>query len=138
MQQAPPRRWGIICWHSCGRRGLPPQRPIFTALRTPARHQELFTAVDQADLLILAFPLYVDSLPYLVINALELIAAHRQTQRPPAPTSFVVIANCGFPEAHQNEPALAMCQEFARQAGFVWAGGLALGQGGSLAGRAAG
>lgn len=105
------------------------------ALRTPERRQELFTAVDQADLLLLAFPLYVDSLPYLVINALELIAAHRQTQPTPTPTRFIAIANCGFPEAHQNESALAMCQEFARQVGFVWAGGLALGQGGSLAGR---
>lgn len=108
---------------------------IYRALRTAVRSQELLTAVDQADLLILAFPLYVDTLPYLVINALELIAAHRQTQRTPTPIRFVAIANCGFPEAHQNETALAICQEFARQTDMIWAGGLALGQGGSIAGR---
>ncbi len=108
---------------------------ISRALRTPERSQELLTAVEQTDLLILAFPLYVDSLPYLVINALELIAAHRQTQRGPHSTRFVALANCGFPEADQNETALAICQEFARQSGLDWAGGLALGQGGVLSGR---
>lgn len=108
---------------------------VHRALRTPARSQELLTAVDQSDLLILAFPLYVDSLPYLVINALELIAAHRQAQRRPTPTRFVALANCGFPEADQNETALAICREFARQSGLAWAGGLALGQGGAISGR---
>jgi hypothetical protein len=108
---------------------------IYRALRTPERRQALLAAVDQSALLILAFPLYVDTLPYLVINAMELIAAHRQTQRNPSPTRFVPIANCGFPEAHQNETALAICREFAHQGQLQWAGGLALGQGGALAGR---
>ncbi len=48
------------------------------AMRTQDRTQELLQAVDRADLLVLAFPLYVDSLPYLVTRALERIAAHRR------------------------------------------------------------
>lgn len=104
-------------------------------LRTRQRFQELLSAVNQADLLILACPLYVDSLPYLVTNALELIAAHRQAQPASRPCQFVAILNCGFPEAQHNDTALAICGQFARQARLVWQGGLALGQGGTIGGR---
>ena len=104
-------------------------------LRTRQRFQELLLAVDQADLLLLACPLYVDSLPYLVTNALELIAAHRQAQNTPGPCQFVAILNCGFPEAQHNDTALAICGQFAQQAHLVWQGGLALGQGGTIGGR---
>ena len=108
---------------------------VARALRTQARTQELLHAVDRADLFILAFPLYVDSLPYLATAALERIAAHRQAQPSPRPASFLAIANCGFPEAQHNTTALAICQQFTGEAGFTWAGGLALGAGGAVNGR---
>lgn len=108
---------------------------VARALRTEARTQDLLNAIDRADLFVLAFPLYVDTLPFLPTAALERIAAHRQAQPSPAPASFLAIANCGFPEAHHNATALAICQQFADAAGFAWAGGLALGAGGALNGR---
>jgi hypothetical protein len=117
-------------------RGLQTEtRHVARALRTEARTQELLHAVDRADLVVLAFPLYVDSLPYLATAALERIATHRQAQPSPAPASFLAIANCGFPEARHNTTALAICQQFAGAAGYTWAGGLALGAGGALSGR---
>jgi len=48
-------------------------------LRLEAGQRELLSSTDRADLLLLAFPLYVDSLPFLVTKALEVIASHRQT-----------------------------------------------------------
>jgi hypothetical protein len=108
---------------------------VARAMRTEARTQELLHAVDRTGLFILAFPLYVDSLPYLVIEALERIAAHRQAQPAPAPAAFLAIANCGFPEAQHNATALAICRQFADDAGFAWAGGLALGEGGAISGQ---
>ena len=108
---------------------------VARALRTEARTQELLQAVDRADLFILAFPLYVDSLPYMVIEALERIATHRQAQPASAPASFLAIANCGFPEVQHNETALAICEQFAAEAGLRWAGGLALGEGGAISGQ---
>ena len=66
---------------------------------------------------------------------MERIAAHRQAQPSPAPASFLAIANCGFPEAAHNAAALAICEQFAEAAGFGWAGGLALGEGGAISGR---
>ena len=108
---------------------------VARAMRTETRVQELLQAVDAVDLLVLAFPLYVDTLPYLATEALERIAAHRQVQPPPAPAAFLAIANCGFPEAQHNTTALAICLQFAGEAGFAWVGGLALGAGGAINGR---
>ena len=108
---------------------------VARAMRTETRTHELLEAVDRADLFILAFPLYVDSLPYLVTQALERIAAHRQALPSPIPASFLAIANCGFPEAEHNATALAICRQFAAEAGFTWAGGLSLGEGGAISGR---
>jgi multimeric flavodoxin WrbA len=100
---------------------------IHTTMRSAERTKALLEAVDAADLVLLAFPLYVDSLPAPVIEALERIAAHRQGQT--TRKLFAAIANCGFPEAHHNDTSLAICATFARQAGFVWAGSLSLGAG---------
>ena len=102
---------------------------LHTVLRSPARMQALLEALDQADLVTLAFPLYVDSLPAPVIEALERIAAHRQGRDSTQSKLFAAIANCGFPEAHHCATALAICEMFALQAGFEWVGGLALGGG---------
>ena len=105
-----------------------------TVLRSPAKMQAMLEAVDAADLVMLAFPLYVDTLPAPVIEALELIAAHRQGRDASQRQLFTAISNCGFPEAHHNANALAVCEIFAQQAGFEWAGALALGAGEIVAG----
>jgi multimeric flavodoxin WrbA len=101
---------------------------IHTSLYSPERMDALMEAVDAADLVTLAFPLYVDSLPAPVIAALERIAARRLGKSGNRPR-FAAIANCGFPEAAHNRTALAICEAFARQAGFEWAGALSLGAG---------
>jgi NAD(P)H-dependent FMN reductase len=96
------------------------------------RRPDLLAAVDRADLLVLAFPLYIDALPYLVTNLLEIVAAHRRAQPQPRPLRMVAIVNNGFPEAHHNAPALAICRRFAAETGIAWAGGLAMGAGEAL------
>lgn len=115
---------------------------LYTTLNNPGRMSKLYAALDATDLVVLAFPLYVDSLPAPVTTALERIASRRITtnnvpaggpsssQRDPCDRiRITAIANCGFPEARHNQTALAICAEFARQAGYEWLGGLALGGG---------
>ena len=109
---------------------------LHTVLRSPAKLQALLDAVEAADLVMLAFPLYVDTLPAPVIEALARIAAHRQGRDPSHRQLFTAIANCGFPEAFQTATALAICEIFAQQAGFEWAGALALGGGEMIDGAA--
>ena len=91
--------------------------------------------VDKSDLIILAFPLYVDSLHSQVIKTLELIAEHQKGKRNLNKKSLVAISNSGFPEAKQNHIALEVCRIFAKEVGFTWAGGLAMGGGGMISGR---
>ncbi|MFZ4526687.1 MAG: NAD(P)H-dependent oxidoreductase [Chlorobium sp.] len=100
---------------------------LYKAINTAARMEALRDAIDRTDLLVLAFPLYVDTLPAPVISLFETLVGHcRQKSKT---TRFSAIVNCGFPEAYQNANAIAVCAEFARSAGFEWMGGLPLGAG---------
>lgn len=108
---------------------------IYRSLASEEGHRELLAATDSADILILAFPLYVDSLPSLVIRTLESLARHRWASSPARAQRLVSIVNCGFPEAHHNDTALAICRRFAKEAGYQWGGGLALGGGEAINGQ---
>jgi multimeric flavodoxin WrbA len=101
---------------------------LHTVVRSATKWQALLDALDAADLVMLAFPIYVDSLPAPVTEALERISTHRQVMST-RPQRFTAIANCGFPEANQCDTGLAICETFAREADFEWVGGLALGAG---------
>jgi multimeric flavodoxin WrbA len=100
---------------------------LYKAINTPERMEALRQAIVRSDLVVLAFPLYVDTLPAPVISVLEDVAALGKAKT--TPTRFAAIVNCGFPEASQNAGAIAVCAEFAREAGFDWMGGLSLGAG---------
>jgi multimeric flavodoxin WrbA len=108
---------------------------VYPSVKDERGHENLFSAIDHSDILILAFPLYVDSLPSPVIGALEIIAEHRREMDKPKRQSFVAICNCGFPETHQTETALAICRRFALETGMEWAGGLGLGMGAAIDGK---
>jgi NAD(P)H-dependent FMN reductase len=100
---------------------------------TPRAAHQLAAAVADANLFVLATPLYVDSLPYLVTRTLEDLARSSPAAR--AGCAFAALINCGFPEAEHCRTALDIARAFAARAGFKWAGGLALGEGGAIDGR---
>jgi hypothetical protein len=87
-------------------------------------------SIAQADLFLLATPLYVDSLPSLVTHALELVAHARGSSGSAA--AFVPFINCGFPEAEQTRTAVRIARQFAALANYDFAGALPLGGGGVL------
>jgi len=100
---------------------------IYTSINSPERMNTMYEAINNTDLVLLAFPLYVDSLPAPVIAALEKITTHCKDKN--SHIRFAAISNCGFPGADHNATALAICEEFAHEAGFAWLGSLALGAG---------
>lgn len=104
----------------------------YTSMLSAARRSAAMDTVDGADLLVLAFPLYVDSLPGTVTAMFEQLAARKWTGD--SPRGFAAIVNCGFPEAAHTATALAICAEFAGAAGFAWRGGLAMGEGEAVQG----
>lgn len=108
---------------------------LHTMVRSPEKMKGLLETIDSSDLVTLSFPLYEDTLPSPVIDVLEQIAAHRQSGEQNHHPLLIAIANCGFPEAHHNANALAICESFAKKAKLQWAGGLALGGGEQIAGR---
>ena len=102
---------------------------LYSSMKSEEEKEHLLSSIDRSDILILTFPLYVDSLPSLVTKVLEMISEHRKSIDNPRRHQFVAIANNGFPEAHQNDTALAICRRFARETGMEWAGSLSVGGG---------
>jgi NAD(P)H-dependent FMN reductase len=98
----------------------------------------MLEAVEKADILVFAFPLYVDQLPAPVVWALDQIAERcKQSHSYPLPW-LAAIVQSGFPETHQNLPALEIMRRYAELSGFRWAGGLAMGMGGAVSGQGSG
>jgi multimeric flavodoxin WrbA len=94
----------------------------------------LVEAAGRADLVVFSFPLYVDHLPAPLIRFLEILSDRPAGLRSEGPGVLAAIVQCGFPETHQNKPALDIMRRFAAKSGFRWAGGLAMGMGGALGG----
>jgi len=111
---------------------------ILPSLRDREKRARLTEALDEADLVVLLSPLYVDSFPAPVTEALESVAESRRKDPPHKNQGFMAVLNCGFPEASQNYTALAIARQFALETGFTWLGGLALGMGGAINGESLG
>ncbi len=108
---------------------------VYRLIRKDDGQQKLLKKVDDADLIILSFPLYVDCLPAGVIKTLELIRDHKELSQDSKKHAFAVIINCGFPETQHNFVAGKICKIFSEEVGFDWKGALMLGMGGFIAGR---
>ena len=96
--------------------------------------ESLFAKVNDADIVIVSAPLYVDSLPSPLIRAFELIGKNREERISSKKQSFISIVNNGFPESFHSNTALKICKIFADNAGFQWLGGLAIGCGPAING----
>lgn len=107
---------------------------IHRALRSREGVLNLVESFEQADLVILSCPLYVDCLPAPVIRCLELVADKAETSHTNE-KGFVSIVNCGFPESRHTDVALAICRRFAHEVGVKWMGGLGLGGGEAIGGK---
>ena len=92
---------------------------------------ETVAAVLDTDVLLIVFPLYVDSLPAPLIELLTQLeeAAHGNLAKP----HVYAIVNCGLHEPEHTVLALDMIRHFAERAGFPWGCGLGIGGGGMLA-----
>ena len=101
-------------------------------LRSEEKTGRLLDLVDSSDLVVLAFPLYVDSLPAPLTRFLELAAGRGDRVVHAGRSRLAVIVQCGFPEPHQCDTAVGICRRFAESTGLGWAGALAMGMGGSL------
>jgi hypothetical protein len=109
---------------------------LFRMFKKTSDPTALLEAVRRCDMLVVAFPLYVDCLPCAVIQALEALAADHPDAFGKSAPCLVAIVNSGFPEARQSDTAVAICRKFAEEAGFNWAGSLVLPGGEVINGKA--
>jgi hypothetical protein len=112
---------------------------IGPVLRSQERILQMLEAVEAADIIVLAAPLYDDCQPYIVIKAMELIAVHRKelakAQNRSDGKLFSVIVNCAFPEEHHTQTVIRIYRKFAEDVGFRWGGSLSIRAGEALQGR---
>lgn len=110
---------------------------VAESLRSTESLHRLHKAIDGANVIVISFPLYVDQLPAPLIQTLELVADRRKgimgvTPWPgPVTQKLAAVVQCGFPEGEQNKAAVDIVRRFAKEAGFDWAGALAMGMGGA-------
>lgn len=108
---------------------------IQSQLKSQNTREQFLEKIKNTDVIILAFPLYVDTLPAPVIRAFELVAENTNKEKQKRKQKLMVIVNCGFPEASHNKYALAVCEQFALETGMQWSGGLSLGAGEVISGK---
>lgn len=105
------------------------------ALRSEEGVRCLLSSFDEGSVIVVCFPLYIDSLPAGLTKAFEVVADHRRACPIDRKQRMMAVCQNGFPEQHQNETALSICRLFAQHIGIDWAGGLAFGGGGPLEGQ---
>lgn len=88
-------------------------------------------ALFDFDVLVFAFPLYVDGVPSHLLNCLCQIEEAAKNVKDKSITVYA-IANCGFYEGHQNKWAISIMKNWCAKAGFKWGQGIGLGCGGAL------
>lgn len=102
------------------------------AFNKPELNPEEAANIGEYDVLIFAFPLYVDAIPSHLLSCLiELEGCLAKAKKD---TVVYAIVNCGFYEGQQNRLALAMMENWCDRAGLKWGQGIGIGAGGILAG----
>jgi hypothetical protein len=117
-------------------RGMEGEVRYVQELRDTAGLDRLAEQVREVDLLVIASPVYIDALPWLVTRALEAVRDDRVAHERRRPLSVAMLLNCGFPEARHASVARTIGALFARDGYATWAGALQLGGGGLVGGRA--
>jgi len=100
------------------------------SLRTGKLTADIIDKLKKADTWVVAFPLYVDSLPSHLLSCLKQLEKMTWKSRD---LCIYGIANCGFYEGNQAEPALNVLRNWCAKAGCAYKGSLGIGGGGAIA-----
>lgn len=87
-------------------------------------------AISACEAIVIAFPLYVDSIPSHLLRYLETLEPLLRTAGSAA--IVYVLVNCGFYEMEQTRTALDMIKIWCASSGLVWGQGIGIGGGGMV------
>ena len=91
-----------------------------------------FEIIQNADAIVLIFPLYFFCMPAMLTRFLQDFAVSKPKSNK-ACTVYALV-NCGFPEPEINLEAMRVVEQFALQTGRVFGGGVMIGCGGMIIG----
>lgn len=87
----------------------------------------------ECDVLVFAFPLYVDAIPSHLLSCLIQLEMFFASIREKDITVYSLV-NCGFYEANQNHLAIEIMKNWCIRSGLKWGQGVGIGAGGMLPG----
>ncbi len=94
----------------------------------PILNNDLIQSISVCDVLVLALPLYIDSLPSHLTNVL--LKLHQEVLYDnKKPIRVYAVVNCGFYEGKQTHVALQMLKNWCNKTGLIWCQGLGIGAG---------
>ena len=88
--------------------------------------------IADTDLMVFAFPLYVDGIPSHLLHCLYQLETYLNANKAKDIRVYAIV-NCGFYEGHQASIALDMMRNWCSKASLVWGQGIGIGGGGFLA-----
>ncbi len=94
--------------------------------------EDAFAAVQNADAIVVIFPLYFFCMPAMLTRFLQDFAVQYPVASKKA--NVYAIVNCGFPEPEINLEAMRVIESFCRHTGRTFVGGTLVGCGGMLLG----
>ena len=89
-------------------------------------HSEIKSEIHNADALIFAFPLYIDSIPS---SLLDILLKFEEEKIINSKTKIYCIVNNGFFEGKQNQLAILQMKNWCQKTGAEWGQGIGIGAG---------
>jgi multimeric flavodoxin WrbA len=99
--------------------------------RKPQLSKEEMEQLGEYNILVFAFPLYVDGIPSHLLNCLIQLEGFFSTVKEKDIIVYCLV-NCGFYEGHQTAVAIEMMKNWCTKAGLKWGQGVGIGAGGML------
>jgi multimeric flavodoxin WrbA len=101
------------------------------SFRKPQLNEEEMEQVAESNVLVFAFPLYVDGIPSHLLSCIMQLESFLSTIKEKDIVVYTLV-NCGFFEGHQTALAIEMMKNWCKKAGLRWGQGIGMGAGGML------
>jgi multimeric flavodoxin WrbA len=99
--------------------------------RKPHLDNKEIDQICQCNVMVIAFPLYVDGIPAHLVRCLYEMGRFLKTCPNPNIKVYAIV-NCGFYEGNQNSIALEMVENWCEKCGISFGQGIGIGGGGML------